>query len=151
MISSLGYQALRRGRVSIPGQVYLLTTVAAYRRPLFRDVNLARAMCRSVHDPLGWGDADLLCWVLMPDHWHGLVRLGPRNDLATVMNRFKSFTAKALRCTQPLLVWDRGFHDHALRQDEDVRGVARYIVANPLRAGLVDNVLDYPYWNCVWL
>jgi hypothetical protein len=67
------------------------------------------------------------------------------------MSRFKSVSAKALRCTQASLVWDRGFHDHALRRDEDMRNVARYIVANPLRAGLVGNVLDYPYWNCVWL
>ena len=35
--------------------------------------------------------------------------------------------------------------------EEDLRAVARYIVGNPLRAGLVRNVLDYPYWNCVWL
>ncbi len=135
----------------MPGQVYLLTTVVAYRRPLFRNIDLARSICRSVHNPRTWGDAELLCWVLMPDHWHGLVSLGPNDGLATVMNRFKSVTAKGIRCTLSTLVWDRGFHDHALRHDEDRRHVARYIVANPLRAGLVSNVLDYPYWNCVWL
>lgn len=68
-----------------------------------------------------------------------------------VMNRFKAVTAKQLRCTQASLVWGRGFHDRALRREENLRAVARYIVANPLRAGLVGNVLDYPYWNCVWL
>jgi len=29
--------------------------------------------------------------------------------------------------------------------------VARYVVANPVRAGLADSVLAYPYWNAVWL
>ena len=29
--------------------------------------------------------------------------------------------------------------------------VARYIVANPLRAGLVTKIGDYPFWNAVWL
>jgi hypothetical protein len=29
--------------------------------------------------------------------------------------------------------------------------VARYIVANPLRAGLVSRVGHYPFWNAVWL
>jgi len=29
--------------------------------------------------------------------------------------------------------------------------VARYIVANPIRAGLVDNIGQYPYWDAVWL
>ena len=147
----LGYHTLRQGRVSLPGQIYLLTTVAAYRRPLFRDVELARSVCRCLHAPHCWGDATLLCWVLMPDHWHGLVQLGPRDNLALVMNRFKSLTAKSLRCTQSTLVWGSGFHDRALRRDEDMHAVARYIVCNPLRAGLVDKVFDYPYWNCIWL
>ena len=87
----------------------------------------------------------------MPDHWHGLVRLGTSDSLSVVMNRFKTVTAKHLRCTQVGLVWDRGYHDRALRQEEDIRAVARYMVGNPLRTGLVGNVLDYPYWNCIWL
>ncbi|WP_201316203.1 transposase [Dyella sp. EPa41] len=147
----LGYRALRHGRVSLPGQLYLLTTVAAYRRPLFLNVDTARALSRCMCEGSCWGDASLLCWVLMPDHWHGLVKLGERDSLATVMNRFKSVTAKRLHCTQVGLVWDHGYHDRAVRAEEDVRAVARYIVANPLRAGLVSHVLDYPYWNCVWL
>ena len=35
--------------------------------------------------------------------------------------------------------------------DEDLVAVARYIVANPVRAGLVKNVRDYPHWDAVWL
>ena len=31
------------------------------------------------------------------------------------------------------------------------KDVARYIVANPLRAGLVKKLADYPFWNAVWL
>jgi REP element-mobilizing transposase RayT len=87
----------------------------------------------------------------MPDHWHGLVQLGPRDSLATVVGRFKAAVTRQLRCTDGGLVWARGYHDRALRRDEDIKAVARYIVANPLRAGLADNVLDYPYWNCIWL
>lgn len=29
--------------------------------------------------------------------------------------------------------------------------VARYIIANPIRAKLVRRVGDYPYWNAAWL
>ena len=142
---------LRRGRVSLPGHVYLLTTSTARRRAVFKDIEPARTVARSSMDRSCWGDARLLCWVLMPDHWHGLVQLGERDSLSLVMNRFKAFTARRMACTQTGVIWDRGFHDRALRREEDVRAVARYIVANPLRAGLVSHVLDYPYWNCVWL
>ena len=45
----------------------------------------------------------------------------------------------------------RNDYDHALRADEDVLAAARYIVANPLRAGLVGSIRDYPFWDAVWL
>ncbi len=48
-------------------------------------------------------------------------------------------------------VWQQGFHDHALRREEDAVHVARYIVANPLRAGLVGRIGDYPLWDAAWL
>ena len=48
-------------------------------------------------------------------------------------------------------MWARSFHDHALRRDENLLTVARYIVANPIRAGLVRRVGEYPFWNAVWL
>jgi len=48
-------------------------------------------------------------------------------------------------------LWDRGVHDHALRSDESLRAVARYIVLNPVRAGLVRKVGLYPFWDAVWL
>jgi hypothetical protein len=38
-----------------------------------------------------------------------------------------------------------------LRRDEDLRAVARYVILNPVRAGLVQRVGDYPHWDAVWL
>jgi len=48
-------------------------------------------------------------------------------------------------------VWMSGFHEQALRKEEDLAAVARYVVANPLRAGLVDKLANYPLWDAVWL
>ena len=103
-------------------------------------------------DPKVWGDACVLCWVLMPDHWHGLIELGECDGISLVMNRFKAVSTKILvEKGRSKPVWARGFHDHALRREENVIATARYIVANPVRAGLVHHALDYPYWNCIWL
>ena len=152
MATPPGHRALRKGRSSLPGQIYLLTTTTAGRVPWFIDTGLARATCQLMTQRKTWGDAHLLCWVLMPDHWHGLLDLGERDDLSLVMNRFKSITSKRIRQIAPgRAVWARGFHDHALRHDESVHQAARYIIANPIRAGLVQQVNDYPYWNCTWL
>jgi REP element-mobilizing transposase RayT len=48
-------------------------------------------------------------------------------------------------------LWQSGFHDRAIRDDEDLLPFARYIVANPLRAGLVNKIGDYPLWDACWL
>ena len=41
--------------------------------------------------------------------------------------------------------------DHCLRAEDDLVSQARYIVANPLRAKLVNSIGDYPFWNCIYL
>ena len=88
----------------------------------------------------------------MPDHWHGLIELEDA-ELGHVVRRFKSFATKAVnaRGRRAYPVWQKGFHDAGLRQVEDARAAARYLVANPVRAGLAVTVNDYPYWNAVWL
>lgn len=54
-----------------------------------------------------------------------------------------------MRAVRPELaaVWQAGFFDHSIRQDEDLRANTRYIIANPLRAGLCAQVGDYPWWD----
>jgi REP-associated tyrosine transposase len=149
---TIGRRALRQGRASIPGQIYLLTTTTHHRQRLFVDPERARIASRVIHLPSTWSDAYLLAWVLMPDHWHGLLQLG-NEPLARVMNRFKGNLTRALNPSLAVSrrIWDRSFHDHALRADEDVRQAARYIVTNPIRAVLAKSALGYPYWNAIWL
>jgi len=53
------------------------------------------------------------------------------------------------RLGQP--VWQRGFHDHAVRREEDLQALARYVVANPVRAGLVQRTGLYPHWDAIWV
>ena len=95
----------------------------------------------------------MLAWVLMPDHWHGIVVLDSPIPLSQLMKRAKGSTAHAFnrQSDRHGSVWKDGFHDRAIRRDEDVVAVARYVVANPIRAGLVDSVADYPFWDAAWL
>lgn len=89
----------------------------------------------------------------MPDHAHWLIQLGDNANLAACVNRFKGSSTRSIRTLfgSGRVVWQRGYYDHARRKDELVETVARYIVANPLRAGLVTSVGDYPFWDAVWL
>lgn len=148
-----GHRALRRARISIPGQVYLVTFTTHQRQPLFRNHQHAACLAKCLHGLVLWRDTQLLAWVLMPDHMHLLVRISSKNSLQAVVQKLKSNTAREIKSFDFELgqVWASAFHDRALRKDEDIRLVARYIVLNPVRAGLVCRIGDYPYWNAVFI
>lgn len=78
--------------------------------------------------------------VLMPDHLHALVSFPDQEVMATVVSNFKEVTAKKAR-----VCWQSGFFDHRLRSDESFDSKAMYIRANPVRAGLVDEVAKWPW------
>jgi len=42
-------------------------------------------------------------------------------------------------------LWQRSYFEHVLRDDEDPFQVARYILDNPVRAGLVQSPENYPF------
>ena len=87
----------------------------------------------------------VLAFCLMPDHLH--VEVVADKDLVLWVRLFKSATtAQATRLGVPGRVWQRGFHDRCLaRADESLADVARYIVENPVRAGLVQRSEDWPW------
>lgn len=146
-------RALRRCRQSMPTHAALLTLVTHGRRPVFVDHEIAAATCRVIAQPGLWRGANVLCWVLMPDHWHGIVELGHYEPIAELMRRFKTATATEVNRDRRAhgAVWASGWQEHALRYEEDLVGVARYVVANPVRAELVQRIGDWPYWDAAWL
>lgn len=85
----------------------------------------------------------------MPDHLHVLVTLGSTETLSRLMARVKATSARSalavIRAAPPL--WASAFHDHALRSDEQLTIAARYIIGNPVRAGLVANAGLWPFWG----
>ncbi len=150
----MSYDDLRKGRYSEQQRVYFVTTILAEREQrYFTDFSCARyvvAEMRALHDDRV---VCSLAWVIMPDHVHWLFQLGERMDLSAAIKRFKARSAYRVNgyLNRQGALWQKSFYDHALRKDEDVRGVARYIAANPLRAGLVEHIGDYPLWDAIWL
>jgi putative transposase len=79
--------------------------------------------------------------VVMPDHVHVVISFG-RSDKRTqiIVSKWKEWTAKTLA-----IRWQRDFFEHRLRRDESFREKADYVLANPVRAGLVKRWQDWPY------
>lgn len=149
----LGHAALRNGRASICNTAYLITTTTQNREPLFLHFPAACVAARCFEDAALLRSNRMLAWVLMPDHVHWLLQLGETDNLGDIVGRLKSASSRhanqSLNRTGSL--WSKAFHDHALREEQDLQAVARYIVANPLRAGLVKRIGDYSFWNAIWL
>ena len=91
--------------------------------------------------------ASTLAFVVMPDHLHWLLQINQKQTLSTILKNVKAKSAQAIG--QP--IWQAGYYDHAIRKEEDIVNIARYIIANPIRAGLVNKVGDYPHWDAIWL
>lgn len=83
----MSYEQLRKGRVSITGQAYLLTTVTAKREPIFSSLYLGRLVVSELQKLDRVGATKTLAYVLMPDHLHWLCQLQEVWTLPTVMRR----------------------------------------------------------------
>ena len=89
----------------------------------------------------------------MPDHLHWLVQPCEGTSLDGLMRTVKTVSSRRInrKLNRTGRLWQPGYHDHALRREEDLIATARYVVANPLRAGLVQNIGEYPLWDAAWL
>ncbi|WLG86499.1 transposase [Pseudomonas cucumis] len=143
---------LRTGRYAEPNRIYLLTTNTLDREPVFADFALGRLVVHQFRQAQNTGLVNSLAWVVIPDHFHWLVEL-EKCSLSNLMRQTKSLIAREVNLSGnrngPL--WQQGYHDRALRREEDLVKMARYVVANPLRAGLVERLGDYPLWDAIWL
>jgi len=107
MIPKRGSSHRRKGRASIPGQYYLLTTSTHERRKFF-------------------------------------------GTLSGLMHRLKGYSSKKIKSLLKYQgrIWQEQYHDHAIRKDEVLADVITYCLNNPVRAGLVRDFHEYPYWYC---
>jgi REP element-mobilizing transposase RayT len=144
---------LRHGRHSRPGGIYLVTFTTYRRQCLFSSFDASCLASRILADASNWPCARLLAWVLMPDHWHGLIELQGEESLSRGVSRAKAAATRQWNRERSAAgsLWARGYHDHSLRREESLAGCARYIVLNPVRAGLVSRCGDYPFWDAIWL
>jgi putative transposase len=138
---------LRSGRHSQSGHIYMITMVTAERRRVFEQFSAARTLIGYLKTENDLQRANTVAFVVMPDHLHWLMQLGEGATLSQVVRGVKSLTSHRLGYA----VWQRGYHDHAVRHDEDLKAMSRYVIANPIRAGLVSSVGDYPHWDAVWI
>ena len=80
-------------------------------------------------------------FVIMPDHVHGLIQFSGEAGMRETIRNWKSWTTRALG-----IQWQRDWFDHRLRGEESWREKAAYLESNPVRAGLVNEASEWPYF-----
>jgi REP-associated tyrosine transposase len=90
----------------------------------------------------------VIAYCFMPDHVHLLVA-GERDDadLKRFMKYAKQYSGFNFRQLTGLFLWQRYGYERVLRNEETTPAVARYTIANPVRAGIVRAPADDPFWG----
>lgn len=82
----------------------------------------------------------------MPDHAHLLVEgLEERSDLQRFSKLAKQRSGGIHARLTGKRLWQEGYYDRVLREGDDILTLTRYVLNNPIRAGLVANAKDYPH------
>ena len=62
-----------------------------------------------------------------------------------LLGRLKQESSFAFMRAHPSSLWQRSYHDHVLRKEEELEEAALYILNNPVRKGLVDDYKSHAF------
>ena len=139
-----------------PGGTYFFTVTLQQRQGndlLTRHVGLLRECVRLVRERHPF---HIHGWVVLPDHLHCVIELPPGDaDFATRWRLIKMGFSKALPRDEDRSpsrvrrgergIWQRRFWEHLIRDDADFRAHMDYVHINPVKHGLVERAVDWPY------
>lgn len=142
-------------RMYVPGGTYFFTVNLAQRGGdlLLREIDLLRSTYASVvrEHPI---QCDAM--VVLPDHLHAVWTLPPGDaDFSVRWKKIKS--TFSMHCThRPRVsaskarkgergIWQRRFWEHCIRNEQDFALHVGYCHFNPVKHGLVEQPLDWPY------
>lgn len=154
-------------RLRIPGACYFFTVNLARRgdRLLVDQIDIFREAYRvTVFERPVYCDA----MVVLPDHWHAVWTMPPGDvDYSTRNGAIKArfsmgmrragFTPPppvgrsnggvnpALRRKGEVGVWQPRFWEHCIRDEADYRAHVAYCWGNPVKHGLVETAMEWPY------
>ncbi len=84
----------------------------------------------------------------MPNHFHLLATgLSDTSNVRHFMYDSKQRSGWSFKQQFGCHLWQEGYYDRVLREEDDPAGVIAYIVNNPIRAKLVTSPADYPFWG----
>jgi REP element-mobilizing transposase RayT len=113
------------------------------------------AIARLVADALHFQHnrtADLDSFTIMSNHVHVVLTPLEKSDgsyhsLARILHSIKSFTSNQANRILGLegAFWQHESYDHYVRDPEELLRIRRYVLNNPVKAGLIDSIENWPW------
>ena len=134
----------RRETVRSNEDAYFVSTQTVERKPFFRHERWARLMLSTIDHYEGTG-YKLHAYVIMPDHLHLIITPSEsvEKSVQLVKGGFSFRVKKELEWNGE--IWQPGFTDHRIRDEEDWARHMEYIRTNPIDARLVKDSLPYEF------
>ena len=124
---------------------YNLTFVTRGRLPIFDTGEVVGSCLDALKMACQRYGFDVLAFCFMPNHLHVLLAGQGGASLKDFVRYFKQISGYHFKQQDGTALWQISYYDHVLRRNEDIQQIAAYIWDNPVRAGLVENRLDYAF------
>jgi len=125
---------------------YFVTAVTRDRAQSFRNVDFVSQVAAQIPPFFEQRGFAVTAYCLMPDHVHLLLEgISDDADLREAFRVWKQLVGYAWKSRRHEPLWQTGYYDHVLRERDDTCAVVRYLLNNPVRAGLVQDAADYKW------
>ena len=147
-------------RCYVPGGSYFFTVVTERRTGILANDSARDCLRNAIRNCQQSLPFRVDALVMLPDHIHtiwtlptddcdyskrwGIIKKHFTQSWLTLGGAEQPVTASRLRYRRRG-VWQRRFWEHALRDERDYQNHLDYLHFNPVKHGLVKNVLDWPY------
>ena len=129
------------------GRVTAAFTICVFdKAPLFVRQSSFESMEEMLRQAMKRHNCEAHVYLFMPDHVHLLLEgRTDQADLWRCVVDFKQRSGYWLSKNNLRARWQKDFYDHILRKGEEIARQVKYILGNPVRVGVIDKWVEYPF------
>ncbi|MBI3291694.1 MAG: transposase [Elusimicrobia bacterium] len=137
----------RRPRELVDGGIYHIFNRGNDRRNLFSEPEDYQCFLNHLGNARSKLSIELYHYCLMPNHFHLLLKIQKRNDLAKLMHHLQLSYARYFKKTRTFVghIFQERFRSPRIYEESYYLQCGRYIERNPVKAKLVEEAAEYPY------
>src|SRR5687767_6368996 len=130
------------GHAYVGVQRYFVTTCTSDRAEYLTDPCIVSTIVDHFLQTAREKGMAIIVYCVMPDHIHLLVDgEHDSSEMEPFVSLAKQRAGYWFKQTHGKKLWQKGYYEHVLRAEERTEDVVFYIIANPLRKKLVENVM----------